>query len=660
MSDKHWQLQRSSDGYAWLMLDRFDRDINALSSEVLEGLDEQLTSLERQPARGLVIASAKANGFIAGADVEQFRGLDDEETALDLILHGQDLMERIENLPFPTLALIHGFALGGGLELALACNYRIAEQQSRLGLPEVKLGIHPGFGGTLRLPQLIGHLPALELMLSGRSLSAKAARRIGLVDQVVPQRQLHDAAEQLIRRPPKQHRPVWHKRMMGTYLLRHLIEPILMRRVKQRVRADHYPAPFALLKLWRRYGAEKRQATAEALSVARLICGETAQSLVRVFFLQEKFKRQGDKSLFKGRHIHVVGAGVMGGDIAAWSALQGFRVTLQDRDAAVLARAVKRAHDLFNKRLKQPLAVTAAMDRLIPDLRGEGVAHADLFIEAIIEDAAAKQGLFRELETRAKRNAIFATNTSSIPLEVLADGMSHPERLVGIHFFNPVAKMQLVEVVVGERSGRDAVKKACAYVRRIERLPLPVKSSPGFLVNRVLMPYLLEAVALVERGVPAARIDRAALEFGMPMGPIRLADTVGLDICLAVAGVLSEPLNLAVPTLLRERVAEGRLGVKSGNGFYRYRNGQPVVKGQVDGSGLTRREITERLIGRITNEAQACLRDGIVSEADLVDAGIVFGTGFAPFRGGPLNFLRNRPEPDEVTPRHGVVVSGGV
>jgi 3-hydroxyacyl-CoA dehydrogenase/enoyl-CoA hydratase/3-hydroxybutyryl-CoA epimerase len=396
-----------------------------------------------------------------------------------------------------------------------------------------------------------------------------------------------------------------------------------------------------MIDLWDAYADNpKKMLAEEARSVSELITGTTAQNLVRVFFLMEKLKSMGRGTDFSASHVHVIGAGIMGGDIAAWCALQGLNVTLQDREAKYIAPAVKRAHALFKKRLKQPHLIQNAMDRFMPDVNGtSGLKRADVVIEAIFENAEAKQGLFREIEPVIKPDALLATNTSSIPLEELNRVLSRPERLVGLHFFNPVAKMQLVEIVEASSTGEDEAERAKAFARRIDRLPLPVKSTPGFLVNRVLMPYLLEAVSMIEEGISPAAIDRAAVDFGMPMGPVLLADTVGLDICLHVAEIISKGLNITIPGRLRELVKKGRLGRKSGQGFYTYKKGKQIIPG-IKSSPASAADLTDRLILRMVNEAAACLNEGVVKDADLLDAGIIFGTGFAPFRGGPLNYQR--------------------
>lgn len=639
---QHWRAERDDDGIVWLAIDKADGNANVLNRAVLEELDAAMSSLSVNPPRGLVIHSGKKNGFIAGADIKEFTTLASEADGLALVQRAQGILNRLEALRFPTVAMIRGFCLGGGMELALACRYRVAEEdpRTRLGLPEVKLGIHPGFGGTVRVTQLIGAVPGMELMLTGRTVDARAAARMGLIDYAVPLRQLRNAARRLVLSPPEPHHAQRLQAAMNWPIVRPLVAKQLRKRTAEKARPDHYPAPFALIDLWARYGDDPHaMMEEEARSVARLVTGHTAQNLIRVFFLQERLKSLGRKELIAPKHVHVVGGGVMGGDIAAWCALQGFKVTVQDRNHQTLARVLARANGLYKKKLKLPRLVQAAMDRLIPDHAGIGVAHADVIIEAIFENKEAKQQLFADLERRAKPTALLATNTSSIPLEEIGEALTNPGRLVGLHFFNPVAQMQLVEIVEGRNTDPQIAREAAAFVRHIDRLPLPVRSSPGFLVNRVLMPYLLEAVTLEGEGVPAPLIDQAALGFGMPMGPIELADTVGLDICLSVGRILADKLQLEVPKRLEELVAAGHLGRKSGQGFYAW-DGDHPQKPRIPGDYAVPTTLADRLVLRMINESVACLREGVVADADLLDAGMIFGTGFAPFRGGPMHYVR--------------------
>jgi 3-hydroxyacyl-CoA dehydrogenase/enoyl-CoA hydratase/3-hydroxybutyryl-CoA epimerase len=642
---KHFRIERGQQGILWLLLDYEQGETNILSSGLLDEFNAVLDYLTRMQPTGLALGSAKKRGFIAGADVKEFTRISGFEDAHAMLCRGQQVMNRIEALPFPTVAVINGFCLGGGLELALACNFRVAmdDPSTRIGFPEVKLGIHPGFGGTVRSIRVLGPLVAMNLMLTGRTVDARKAQKIGLIDHAVPARLLRKSAEEVILHPARERRPRLWIKALNRQPLRSVVSTQMIKQVAKEAKREHYPAPYELVELWRRYGGnEKVLMDEEAKSVARLSTNPTARNLVRVFMLQDMLKSGADKSLICPAHVHVVGAGVMGGDIAAWCALQGLKVTVQDTNRAGLAKALQRANKYLTRRFRgRKHLANAVMDRLIPDERGLGVGTADVIIEAIFEDIGAKQSLYRELEPKARSDALFATNTSSIRLENLSQGMRNPDRLVGLHFFNPVAKMPLVEVVRSPQTLPDVVEQAMAFARHIDKLPVIVSSSPGFLVNRVLMPYLLEAVNMLEEGVPKTVVDHAATDFGMPMGPIRLADTIGLDVCLFVAGILSRDLGLEVPERLRQLVDKGSLGRKSGSGFYRYRNGEIVREKEPAYPGELA-SIQVRLVKCLTDEAKACLQEKVVENSDLLDAGIIFGTGFAPFRGGPLHYLQGQ------------------
>ncbi len=643
--NRHFSIEKDAQGIAWVCFDSADSGANVLTEEVLEAFDQTLVQVAQMHPRGMVVISGKSSGFIAGADVKAFADVPGVASAEQHILRVHEIFHRLESMAFPTVAAISGFCLGGGLELALACDYRVCtkDADTRLGFPEVKLGIFPGYGGSVRATRLLGDIKALELMLGGRTLSGRAALRIGLVDQAVPRRQLRAAAMALIARNRRPRRAGWLKRLPRLFPLRPLSARLLAGQVAKRAARAHYPAPYELLDHWRACGGdESAMYASEARNVARLINASAAQNLIRVFLLQDRLKSEGNKADFDVRHVHVVGGGVMGGDIAAWCALRGQRVTLQDRAPEYLARAVERAHALFRHKLRDPYRVQAAIDRLMPDHHGSGVRSADVVIEAIFEDIDAKRALYGQLEPQMKSDALLATNTSSIPLATLGADLARPGRLVGLHFFNPVAKMPLLEIVHDQQTEAEALSKATAFARHIDKLPLKVRSSPGFLVNRVLMPYLLEAVELLEEGIPATLVDRAAVAFGMPMGPIELADTVGLDICLSVADKMAEALQNPVPTRLRELVEAGHLGRKSGQGFFVWRDGRAVKPAERGLVPLTEPEISDRLILRLINESVACLREGIVADADLLDAGVIFGTGFAPFRGGPMHYAHSR------------------
>lgn len=639
--NRHWRLETDPDGIGWLHFNHAGAQVNMLSREALEEFATILSRLENITLSGLIIRSDKTSGFIAGADIKDFRDMTNPAEAESHIQRVHALFQRLEGLPFPSLAMIHGFCLGGGLELALACTYRVAEksESTRFAFPEVRLGLFPGYGGSVRSVELIGPLGAMKLMLSGRSLNARAAMKIGLVDQIAPDRQLKAAAIKLLESRPTPRQAPLLQRLLNSAPARHALAPLLTKQTAKMVNPAHYPAPFALIEHWKSYAGDRSAMFAsEAKQVARLLTSETSQNLIRVFFLQERLKSLAADSTFIPNHVHVVGGGIMGGDIAAWCALKGLNVSLQDRKAQYLSNAINRAYKLFTRKLKAQHQIQAAMDRLMPDPRGYAVAKADVVIEAIFEDVSAKQKLFSEIEQTAQPEALLATNTSSIPLQTIGDALDHPERLIGLHFFNPVAKMQLLEIVHSDDTAPELVNQAVAFARRIDRLPLPVKSSPGFLVNRILMPYLLEAVELLEEGVPAGLIDQAAIEFGMPMGPVELADSVGLDICLAVAEKLAPVYHLEIPQNLRALVKRNHLGRKSGEGFYRYQKGKKIIERRSAQYHLPN-DLTERMIFRLLNEAVACLREGVVDDPDLLDAGIIFGTGFAPFRGGPMHYI---------------------
>ncbi|TLY80083.1 MAG: hypothetical protein E6K49_02710 [Gammaproteobacteria bacterium] len=640
-----WKTERDADGIVWLTIDKPGTSANVLSSDVLTELDALLPSLRKDPPRGVIVISAKKSGFIAGADIKEFTGITSAESGYRLIRIGQQVLDRLAALPCPSVAAIHGFALGGGLELALACHYRIAvgDERLALGFPEVQLGIHPGFGGTVRSVRTVGVRPAMEMMLTGKAVRADKALRIGLVDRLVSEQELRTTARDLLTLRPPPHRAPFSERVLNSAPIRPFLRRALIAQVTPKARREHYPAPYAIIDLWARFGAQGAAAfEAEARSIAQLFTSETARNLIRVFLLQDRLKALGAKGTGEIKHVHVVGAGVMGGDIAAWSALRGFTVTLQDRAIEYVEPALQRARELFYKRLRDPPRAAAARDRLRADVAGEGVREADIVIEAIFESLDAKQELYARLEPRMKPTAVLATNTSSIMLEPLAAKLARPERLVGLHFFNPVPQMQLIEIVQSARTDPGVAQTAIAFARRLDKLPVLCRSAPGFIVNRVLMPYLHEAMFAAQEGVPLAVIDEAAVRFGMPMGPIELADVVGLDVAAHVGQIIAEELGRPAPDLarLRELVAAKKLGRKSGAGFYLWQDGKPVKPPSSGGAAPP--ELVDRLILVLVNECVACLREHVVDDPDLIDAAVIFGTGFAPFRGGPLAYARSR------------------
>jgi 3-hydroxyacyl-CoA dehydrogenase / enoyl-CoA hydratase / 3-hydroxybutyryl-CoA epimerase len=645
---RHWRVDTRPDGAMVLSFDRDGKSVNSISQDVLIELDTMLERIALEPPKALIVRSAKEKGFVAGADIEEFERFDAKGTTGDAIRRGQRVFQRLAELRVPTVAAIHGFCMGGGTELALACRYRVAsnDPSTKIGLPEIKLGIYPGWGGSVRLPRLIGAPAAMEMMLTQRNVSASAARAMGLVDKVVEPAALLDAAVALgfkgTVRPFKQRATAW---ATNTWLARQIIAPKLVQMTARKARKEHYPAPFALIETWRRSsGNIGRLLDAERRSVVKLASTPTARNLTRIYFLMERLKNLGgkdaDAALLPIKHVHVVGAGVMGGDIAAWAAYKGFQVTLQDREQRFIDSAMKRAEDLFAKRVKDPNKRSEVAARLVSDLNGDGVAQADLLIEAIIEKADAKRDLYTSVEPRMKADALLTTNTSSIPLTELREHIARPAQFAGLHYFNPVAMMPLVEIIHHDGMDPATEKRLAVFCKAIDKLPVPVAGTPGFLVNRLLFPYMLEAATAFSEGIPAPIIDKAAVTFGMPMGPIELIDTVGLDVAAGVGAELAPFLGLPIPPALATPPEAGKRGKKDGQGLYRWENGR-AQKPQIPAEYKAPNDLEDRLILPFLNEAVAALHEGVVADADLLDAGVIFGTGFAPFRGGPIQYIRD-------------------
>ena len=533
---KHLRLHEGKHGVTWLLLDKAGAHANTFDDEFFAELGRALDELQASPPRALVIRSTKPGGFATGADLQMLQRLTDENAAREQLRAAHALIDRIEALPFTTIAVVHGQCLGGGLELALACDYRIARADTMLGFPEVRLGLHPGLGGTARLTDKIAPTEAMALMLEGKPINAEKAHAIGLVDAVCEERHIAEAVKTAAS-GKLQHRSGGAPKLalMSLAPSRALLARRFEAETAKRVRREHHPAPFDLIELWRRHADSRAtMLEAERNSFLRLLGTPQARNLIRVFFLREHLKSLGPPGAPAIRRVHVVGAGAMGADIAAWCALQGCTVTVEDTAKERLGLLCQRATALFDAKAHGPER-QRAQDRLIPDFKSRGVAQAELVIEAVPEKPELKQAVYARVEPRMRPDAILASNTSSLRLEPLAVGLARPERFVGLHFFNPVSKMELVEVVAHERCASEVLAAARSFVVAIERLPAPVRSAPGFLVNRALMPYLMEALVLLDEKQPAEAIDAAATAFGMPVGPIELADQVGLDFCLDVA-----------------------------------------------------------------------------------------------------------------------------
>lgn len=642
MKFANWKLERDADGIVWATLDVPGAAANTLGSAVLAELGSLLDELDRQPPTGLVIRSGKAAGFIAGADIDEFTRIDSAEAARALVERGWTVFGRLAAVSYPTLALIRGHCMGGGLELTLACRYRLTvdEPGTRLALPEVMLGIYPAWGGMLRLPRLIGPAAALDLMLTGKGVDAAKAKRLGLADDCVPVRVMDGAARVLLLsgRDPRR-LPLLQRVLNGP--LSGIVAGKAKKQVATKVRPEHYPAPYAIIDIWANYGGNALAVpAASSSSLEAIFRSPTARNLVRVFFLQERLKGFGKDCDFKPVRVHVIGAGVMGGDIATECALRGMIVTLQDQSIERIAPAIARAAKRFERKFRgKRREARFALDRLIPDPAGHGVARADVIVEAIFENLDAKRALFADIEKRAKPDAVLASNTSSLRIADIAVALTAPGRLVGIHFFNPVAVLPLVEVVRSAATDDEPFRRAAAFVRKLDKLPLPVKDEPGFLVNAVLGPYMYEALRCLDEGIAPETIDAALLAFGMPMGPVELMDTVGLDIAVAAGKTLAGP-GAVLPKALADRVAAGQLGKKSGQGFYRWQDG----RAQKSPAAAVPDGLAGRIVAPLLAAAANCVEKGVVEDADLADAGVIFGTGFAPFTGGPLNYSRGLPK----------------
>ena len=643
---KDWRFSVDGEGIAWAIFDREGESANSLGKRPIEELMAIVEKVEAgardKSIRGLVITSGKEKGFIVGADIREFESFTTEQQVIENLRPVNAMLDRIERMPVPVVAAINGVCVGGGLELILACHYRIAtkDDSTRVGFPEVKLGIFPGFNGTARSIKQVGPMAAMQNMLTGGMIRAGAAKGMGFLDQLVNSPgELRWAARKAVLQNRKSQPAGFAKMLLTKGPARALLAKKMRAETAKKAREDHYPAPFGLIELFDKHGGNlDAMKAAETAAFAPLMVSDTARNLRRVFRLTELLKAQAPKGLgWRPQRVHVIGAGTMGADIAGVCVASGMEVTLQDINAEQLEKGIKAQAKLFGRKFKTKALKAAGKARLIADPDGKGIARADVIIEAIVERLDIKQKLFADLETKIKPGAILATNTSSLKLEDISQPMKDPGRLIGLHFFSPVPQMPLVEVVRGAKTREDEVKKGAAFVTAIDKFPLITKDVPGFLVNKVLSPYMFAAMERLEKGESKEKIDEAARSFGMPMGPIELADSVGLDVCAHVAKILGQSSE---GSRLERLVASGRLGKKTGEGFYVWKDGKPVrsdakfAKADLDQLG---RDLVKPMI----NEAQKSLDQGVVESADLVDAGMIFGTGFAPFRGGPLHYAAN-------------------
>ncbi len=640
---KDWRFNVDGEGIAWAIFDREGESANSLGRRPIEELQAIVEKVEAEAraktVRGLVIMSGKERTYIVGADIREFENFTTEQQVVESLRPVNAMLDRIERLPVPVVAAIHGVCVGGGLELILACHYRIAtrDEGTRVGFPEVKLGIFPGFNGTARSIKQVGPMAAMTNMLTGGMIRAGAAKAMGFLDQLVGSPgELRWAARKAVLQNRKSTPAGFAKMVLTKWPARGLLAKKMRDETAKKARREHYPAPFALIDLFEQYGGNlDAMKAAETKAFAPLMVSDTSRNLRRVFRLTELLKGQAPKGLnWKPTRVHVIGAGTMGADIAGVCVSAGMEVTLQDINADQLAKGIAAQGKLFSRKFKTKPLKAAAKQRLIADPDGRGIARADVIIEAIVERLDVKQKLFADLETKIKPGAVLATNTSSLKIADISAPMHDSGRLIGLHFFSPVPQMPLVEVVRGANTRDEEVKKGASFVTAIDKFPLITKDVPGFLVNKVLTPYMFAAMERLEKGEDKEKIDEAARAFGMPMGPIELADNVGLDVCAHVAKILGQSSE---GSRLERLVNAGHLGKKTGEGFYVWKDGKPVKSG-APYSKADLEKLGRELVAPMIAESQKSLDEGVVESADLVDAGMIFGTGFAPFRGGPLHY----------------------
>ena len=634
MALSHWSVEIDDDGFAWVALDVAGKSVNVLTREVLAEMAEVAGLLEGNRAiTAMGLICGKDQGFIYGADINEFAELASEEDVAALLEDVHATFDRFADLPYPTVAGIDGFALGGGLEVPLVCDRLIATSQpkTQLAFPEVKLGLLPGYGGTGRAYARIGAAHVLDMMLTGRMVSALEAHDMGLVDGLVDDAAALKPAMKAMAASLKGQKPI--RRQIEGEDTAQAVEDAAAAFTK-RLRPDHTPAPFAILDHIADHAPDaKAISNAEKRIFPALMMSPASDGLRRVYQLNDMVKKtaRGDSGFSA---VHVIGAGVMGGDIAAVAAMSGFQVTLHDMNKEAIDGAIDRARTLYERRLKTPEKINAAMDRLVADPDGAGLAGADLIIEAVAERLDIKQAVFKSAEENAKAEAVLATNTSSIPLEDIAAVLTTPSRLIGLHFFNPVPVLPLVEVIASRQSDDAAMAKGMSFAGQLKKMPIRCQSSPGFVVNRALLPYINAGVAEMLAGGNADEIDQALVNYGMPMGPIELADQIGLDVMFDA----STPLGMAdeVAKTYQKMIANGTIGRKSGQGFYQW-DDKKALRDRGVYEAQSQIALAARLLQPMIDECNAAVHEGVVASADHADAAMIFGVGFPGFRGGPLH-----------------------
>lgn len=642
---KHFRLDIDHDGVAWIIFDTPKSSANVWNEETLREFNHLLEVIEHDTrVKALVLRSAKERIFIAGADIKAIRSMQPVRVN-ELIWLGQAVFDRLARLNKPKVAAIHGACMGGGFEVTLACDWRIASdhESTKIGLPETQLGILPAWGGSTRLPRLVGVRKALDLITSGKLLNASAAKRAGLISHVVAAERLEVLARRLVQ----------GKRPEPRYRFENLFSAIIGRMAKRKVLEKTrglYPSILKAVEVVTHavHGEIEKGLLLERNAVAELIENRDSARLIDLFFKREEASKRAvtGGTALPLTDATVIGAGVMGAGIAHTLASRGVRVLMTDVSNDSLARGLERIHGLVSDATRRRLVTQVqgrdTLDRISTTHVKVPLSRHHLIIEAATENMELKKKIFADLATRVSDDTILATNTSALSIAELAHSVPHPERVIGLHFFNPVHRMPLVEIITLPETSADVLATAVSFVQKIGKTPVVVKDSPGFLVNRILVPYLMEAVRLNQSGVPVKDIDDAMLEFGMPMGPMRLLDEIGLDVAAHVARTLATAFPDRFPNsdALDKMVSAGQLGKKSGQGFYRYEKGKEIAPARH--ADLPKHEsIQTRLALLISQEAMRCLKEGIARNADDIDLAMVLGTGYPPFRGGPITFARD-------------------
>ena len=653
-----------------LTFDLKDENVNKFNNATMIELNDKIDELSKnKEIKCLLFMSAKKGIFIAGADINEIKDITDPQQGYEVGKKGHEVFSKIENLPFPTIAVIDGASMGGGTELSLACKYRIASDnpKTKIALPEINLGILPGWGGSTRLPKLIGLQRSLDIILTGKNLIPKRALRSGVIDKVIPKELVKEAAIAFAKDVIQGKNVLARSRRKQKGLINALLEKnplgraVVFSQAKKAVMRKthgHYPAPLRALKVIKKgYGKSlKVGLEAEAKALGDLIVTDISRNLIKIFFWTEDVKKQNgtsniDTNVLPIKKSAVLGAGVMGGGIAQLFAGRNIPSRVKDINFDAVGKAYQQAASVLKGKVRRRRITKLEMSQILQKITGtidySGFKSVDFIVEAIVEDLEIKKTVFKELENNIREDAIVVTNTSSLLVNDMAKAFKYPQRFVGMHFFNPVHMMPLVEVIRGKDSTDEAVATTFQLAKALGKTPVVVSDGPGFLVNRLLVPYMVEAVSLLEEGHGIQKIDKAMLNFGMPMGPIELFDEVGIDVAFKVAKILGQSMGdrMAESDILENMVKDGKIGKKSKVGFYKYDGKKKIYDSNIESyisvknkTTLSEDQLIQRMVYPMINEATRCLDEKIVDRPKDVDLGMIFGTGFAPFRGGLLNY----------------------